>query len=157
MIYHQDVNVNFDTWIAWQRQMFGWLLKERQNVRVIYFFIVATILAFSMGDLGVQVSVRLSVRPSVKIYPGCLVSATPLTVLYRSFWNFTCVVFMEWGCACCLDIIVSLFLSLFPLCELIVQRVGTSWAQFLIPFYTSLFETLHMFSPWPEDVHMVWI
>ena len=36
---------------------------------------------FSMGDLGVQVSVR----PSVNIIPGCLVSATPLTVLYRSF------------------------------------------------------------------------
>ena len=47
---------------------------------------------FSMGDIGVQVSVRssirLSVHPSVNIYPGCLVSATPLTVLYRSFWNF---------------------------------------------------------------------
>ena len=29
-----DVNVNFDTWIAWQRQMCGWLFL-RQNVRVI--------------------------------------------------------------------------------------------------------------------------
>ena len=27
----------------------------------------------------------------------------------------------------------------------------------LIQFYTNLFETLHMFSPWSEDVHMVWI
>ena len=33
---------------------------------------------FSMGDLGVQVSIRLSIRPSVNIYPGYLVSATPL-------------------------------------------------------------------------------
>ena len=40
---------------------------------------------FSMGDLGVQVSVCPSVRFSVNIYPGCLVSATPLTVLYQSF------------------------------------------------------------------------
>ena len=29
-----DVNVNFDTWIAWQRQMFGWLFL-RQNVRMV--------------------------------------------------------------------------------------------------------------------------
>ena len=29
-----DVNVNFDTWIAWQRQMCGWLFL-RQNVRVV--------------------------------------------------------------------------------------------------------------------------
>ena len=45
---------------------------------------------FSMGHLGVQVSVRLFIRlsvrpsvcPSVNIYHGCLVSATPLTVFY---------------------------------------------------------------------------
>ena len=41
---------------------------------------------FRMGDLGVHVSARsffrLFVRPSVNIYPGCLVNATPLTVLY---------------------------------------------------------------------------
>ena len=66
---------------------------------------------FSMGDLGVQVSVRLfvhlsvrpsvrlSVRPSVNIYHGCLVSATPLTVFYWSFWNFADAFFMVWGCA----------------------------------------------------------
>ena len=36
-------------------------------------------------DLGMQVSVHLSVPLSVNIYPGCLVRATPLTVLYRSF------------------------------------------------------------------------
>ena len=29
-----DVNVNFDTWSAWQRQMFGWLFLW-QNVRVV--------------------------------------------------------------------------------------------------------------------------
>ena len=44
-----------------------------------------------------------------------LVSATPLTVLYWSFWNFAYVFFMVWGC---LDIIVRCFLSLFPHCEL---------------------------------------
>ena len=72
---------------------------------------------FSIGDLGVQVSVHLfvrpSVRPSVNIYHWCLVSATPLTVFYRSFWNFANVFFMVWGCACGLDIIVRLFFITF--------------------------------------------
>ena len=68
---------------------------------------------FSMGDLGVQVSIRLFVRPSVNIYPGCLVSATPFTALYQSFWNFACVFVMVWGCACGLDIIVRLFFVCF--------------------------------------------
>ena len=30
-----DVNVNLDTWIAWQRQICGWLFL-RQNIRVVY-------------------------------------------------------------------------------------------------------------------------
>ena len=68
---------------------------------------------FSMGDLGVQVSVCSSVRPSVNIYPACLVSATPLTVLYRSFWNFACVFVMVWRCTYGLDIIVRLFFVTF--------------------------------------------
>ena len=45
-------------------------------------------------------------------------SATPLTVLFRLLWNFACVFFMVWGCACDLDVIVRLFFSLFPHCEL---------------------------------------
>ena len=64
---------------------------------------------FRMGDLGVQVSVRLSVRQHLP----CLVSATPLTGFYRSFWNFADVFFLVWGCACGLDIIVSLFFITF--------------------------------------------
>ena len=47
-----------------------------------------------------------------------LVSLTPLTVLYWLFWNFACVFFMVWGCACGLGKIVGTFLSLFPHCEL---------------------------------------
>ena len=72
---------------------------------------------FSMGNLGVQVSIRPSVHPfvplSVNIYPWCLVSATPLTVLCQSFWNFACVFIMVWRCACGLDIIVRLFFVTF--------------------------------------------
>ena len=33
-----DVNVNFDTWIVWQRQMCGWLFLW-QNVKVVNLFI----------------------------------------------------------------------------------------------------------------------
>ena len=62
-------------------------------------------------------SARPFLRPSVNIYHGCLVSATPLTIFYRSFWNFADVFFVVWGCACGLDI-NNYFLSLFPLCEL---------------------------------------
>ena len=37
---------------------------------------------------------------------GYLVCATPPTVLYQSFWNFTGVFFMVWRYACGLDIIL---------------------------------------------------
>ena len=47
-----------------------------------------------------------------------LVNATPLTVLYQLLWNFACVFFMVWGCGCDLDVIVRLFFSFFPHCEL---------------------------------------
>ena len=62
-----------------------------------------------MADLKAQVSVH----SSVDSYPGCLVRATPLTVLYQSFWNFAVVFFMVWGCAYGLDIIAILFLVTF--------------------------------------------
>ena len=49
---------------------------------------------------------------------GYLVSATPHTILYWSFWNFVHVFAMVWRCAYGLDIILELIWSLFPLCEL---------------------------------------
>ena len=61
-----------------------------------------------------------------------LVSTTPLTVLYRSFWNFACVFFMVWRCACGLDIIVRwLFFVTFSalwtvIFHLNIKTVGTS-------------------------------
>ena len=57
---------------------------------------------FSMGDLGVQVSIRSSFHPSI----------------------FT---------------------------------LGVLWAQLVLQFCTDLFETLHVFSSWYEDVHVIWI
>ena len=44
---------------------------------------------------------------------GYLVSATPHTILYRSFWNFAHVFAMVWRCACGLDIILELIFVTF--------------------------------------------
>ena len=52
-------------------------------------------------------------------------SATPLTVFYQSFWNFTDVFFMVWGYACGLDIIVRLFFITF----------STLWTYFSTSVY----------------------
>ena len=43
----------------------------------------------------------------------CLVSATPHTILYQSFWNFAHVFAMVWRCACGLDIILELIFVTF--------------------------------------------
>ena len=43
----------------------------------------------------------------------------------------------------------SVFLSTFTLCVL--------WAQLLLQLWTDHFETLQVFFPWYEDVHVVWI
>ena len=105
---------------------------------------------FSMGDLGVQVSVRPfvhpsvrpSVRPSVNIYPGCLVSATPLTVLYLSFGNFACVFIMVWGCACGLDNCEIIFCHFFHFVYLVIF-----WPQWIDSGYI-VSATLHTILYW---------
>ena len=98
---------------------------------------------------------------------GYLVSATPHTILYQSFWNFAHVFSMVWRCAYGLDMILAFIFVTFSTLRTLsfsdlrfyenVVTVGTLWAQLLIQFYTDLFETLCMFSPWSGDVHMVWI
>ena len=92
---------------------------------------------------------------------GYLVSATPHTILYQSFWNFAHVFSMVWRCASGLDIILALIFVTFSTLGTLsfsdlrfyenVVTVGTLWAQLLIQFYTDLFETLYMFSPWSWD------
>ena len=79
-----------------------WQVRHQLHRSSIYFCRTC----FSMGDLGVQVSVRSSFRPFVR----------PST--------FT---------------------------------LGVLWAQLLLQFCTDRFETLHVFSSWYEDVHVVWI
>ena len=114
---------------------------------------------FSMGDLGVQVSVRLFVRPgvrlSVSIYHRCLVSANPLTVFYWSSWNFADVFFIVWGCACGLDIIVGLFYHFFHFVNLVIfqpQCIDSGYRVSATPhtiLYQSFWNFAHVFS-------MVW-
>ena len=108
----------------------------------------------------------------VSFWPQCidsgyLVSATPHTFFYRSFWNFAHVFSIVWRCACGLDIILALIFVTFSTLRTLsfpdlrfyesLWIVGTLWVQLLIQFYTDRFETLHMFSPWSGDVHVVWI
>ena len=71
-----------------------------------------------MGDLGMQVSVCPSIRLSVNIYPGCLVSATPPTVLtdhfeilhmFSTWYEDVHVIWIK---------LLDYILSLFPHCKL---------------------------------------
>ena len=98
---------------------------------------------------------------------GYLVSATPHTILYWSFWNFVHVFAMVWRCAYGLDIILELIFVTFSTLWTLsfsdlrfyesLETVGTLWAQLLTQIFTDLYETLHMFLPWSGDVHLVWI
>ena len=116
----------------------------------------ASFCPFVLPFVRPSVNVRSSVRSSIRQHlPGYLVSATPLTVLYRSFWNFACVFFMVGGCACGLDIIVRLFFVTFS--TLWTMSISPSIYRQWIQFCTDLIETLHVFSPWYEDVCVVWI
>ena len=93
---------------------------------------------------------------------GYLVSATPHTILYRSFWNFVHVFAMVWRCAYGLDVILDLiFITFSTLWTLSfselrfyesLQTVGTLWVQLLLQFYTDLYETLHMILPWSFEI-----
>ena len=108
-----------------------------------------------------QVSIRLSihpfVRPSIRQHlPWCLVSATLLTVLYRSFWNFAGVFVMVWGCACDLDIVVRVvFGYFFHFVNLVIFRPHCIDSGYLVSatahtiFYRSFWNFAHVFS-------MVW-
>ena len=81
-----------------------------------------------------------------------------LTVLYPLLWNFACVFFMIWGCACGLDIIVRSFFFFFffffifstlwtsHFSPSIYRRpVGTLWPQ-LTHFYTIFLKLCTCFS-----------
>ena len=88
---------------------------------------------------------------------GYLVSATPHTILYQSFWNFAHVFPMVWRCACGLNIILELICVTFSTLWTLsfsdlrfyesVETVGTLWAQLLIQFlYRSWWNFAHVFA-----------
>ena len=99
---------------------------------------------------------------------GYLVSATPHTILYRSFWNFTHVFAMVWRYACGLDIILELiFVTFFHFVNFVIFWPQILWkcidngylvsaTPYTIPCL-SLCNFAHLFFPWFEDVHVVWI
>ena len=86
-----------------------------QCLQHIYFISVLLFVAPALAQVTYACKF-LSVYPST--FTLGLVSATPLTVFYRLFWNFACGFFMVWGYACGLNITVRSFLSLFLHCEL---------------------------------------
>ena len=73
----------------------------------------------SMGDLGVQVSVRLSVCQQLPWIP-CEHNSSYSFVPIFLFWNFAGVFFTVWGCACGLNIIVKLFFVTFSTLNLVI-------------------------------------
>ena len=73
----------------------------------------------SMGDLGVQVSVRLSVCQQLPWIP-CEHNSSYSFVPIFLFWNFAGVFFTVWGWACCLNIIVKLFFVTFSTLNLVI-------------------------------------
>ena len=48
------------------------------------------------------------------------------------------------------------FVNFFFVCHFLTSMYR-QWVPCERNFYTDLFKTLHMFSPWSEDVHVVWI
>ena len=97
----------------WNFAFFSMVWRCAYGLDIILAFIFVTFCrtCFSMGDVGVQVSVQSSVRSS--IFTLGVLWAQLLLVLYQSFWNFACVFIMVWGCACGLDIIVRLYFVTF--------------------------------------------
>ena len=129
---------------------------------------------FSMGDLGVQVSVRLFVRPCVRVCPSVCLSVRqhlPWVSCERNSSYSFLLIFLKL-CRCFLHGVRMcmwfgyncwiIFYHFFHFVNLVIFRPqcidsGYLVSAILIQFYTNLFETLHTFSPWSENVHMVWI
>ena len=93
-----------------------------------------------------------------------LVSTTPHTILYQSFWNFAHVFCVVWRCACAFHIILALiFVIFFYILNFVIfwPQVYSIDSGYLIATSRTIlnwsFETLHMFSPWSAEVHVVLI
>ena len=85
---------------------------------------------FSMGDLGVQVSVSLSIRSFVRSSTftlGILWAQLLLQFCTNLFETLQVFFFMVWGCACGLDIIVRLFFVTFSTLWTFLTSVYRRW------------------------------
>ena len=97
---------------------------------------------------------------------GYFVSATPHTILCRSFWNFAHVFPMVWRCACGLDIILELIFITFST-NFVIFWPQILWkcrdCGYLVSatphtiLCRSLWNFVHVFLPWSGNVHVVWI
>ena len=79
-----------------------------------------------------------------------LVSATPLTILYRLLWNFAYVFFMVWGCACGLDVIVWFFFTFFHIENSIVWRCACAFHIIHVLIFITFFCFLNFVIYWPQ-------
>ena len=80
---------------------------------------------------------------------GYLMSATPHTILYQSFWNFAHVFSMFWRCACGLEIIFELiFVTFFHFMNFVIfwpsdsMEVYKQWVPFKC---NSIYNFAHVF------------
>ena len=96
---------------------------------------------------------------------GYLLSTTPHTILYRSFWNFAHVFAMVSRYACSLDIILELIFVTFstlwilPFLTSDSMKVYRQWltckCSSLYNFMPIFMQLCTSFFPWFEDVHVV--
>ena len=120
---------------------------------------------FSMGDLGVQVSVRPSVRssfcqhlPWVSCERNSSYSFVLIILKFCICFLHGMKICMSFGYKCWI-----IFCHFFRIVNLVIfhpQYIDSGyllWAQLLLQFYTDCYETLHSFSSWYEDVHVVWV
>ena len=85
---------------------------------------------------------------------GYVVSVTPHTILYWSFWNFAHVSSMVWRCACGLDVILALiFVTFFTDLRFYesVVTVGTLWGN---SSYNPWINFCHFFHLLPHQIRV---
>ena len=110
--------------------------KKKWPVWNAYFYFCRT--CFSMGNLGMQVSVR------------------PFKwLLWNTCFYFCCICFSVGNLGVHVSIRLSVHSSVRQ--HLPWDGLGVLWAHLLSQFCTDLFETLQGFSSWFGDVHVIWI
>ena len=118
---------------------------------------------FSMGDLGVQVSARPLVRSSFRQHLPWVSCERNSSYSFIPIILKLCICFRHGMKMCmwfgynCQMISVTFFTLWTFFTSIYIDSGYLLWAQLLLQFYTDCFETLHVFSSWYEDVHVVWV